>query len=89
MLGLILAAQNFYFENRQFMLDGEKIQLLAGEMHPSRIPYQYWDHRIKMTKAMGLNTVSIYIFWNQHEQEDGTFDFASPQNNLTRFFEIC
>ena len=71
------------------MLDGEKLQILAGEIHPPRVPYQYWDHRIKMAKAMGLNTISIYSFWNQHEQADGSFDFATPQNNMSRFFELC
>src|SRR5262249_32701587 len=27
-------------------------------------------------KAMGLNTVCTYMFWNAHEPELGTFDFA-------------
>lgn len=39
MLLSLLSAHNFYFEDRKFMLDGEEIQMLGGEMHPSRIPY--------------------------------------------------
>lgn len=42
----------------------------AGEMHVSRIPYQYWRHRVLMAKAMGINTIATYIFWNKHEDLD-------------------
>lgn len=41
-----------------------------------------------MAKAMGVNTIMYYIFWNAHEKKDGSFDFESPQNNLTRFTEL-
>lgn len=83
-------AHNFSFNGPDgFLLDGEPFQMLSGEMHPARIPFQYWRHRIRMAKAMGLNTVAIYVFWNQHEVERGVFDFHSPQNNVSRFLELC
>ena len=56
-------------ENSQFLLDGKPFQMIGGEMHPARIPAEYWRHRIRMAKAMGLNTMPIYIFWNDHERE--------------------
>lgn len=71
------------------LLDGKPFQMVAGEMHPSRIPHQYWDHRIKMAKSMGMNTIAFYIFWNAHEMQDGSFDYATPQNNLSKFVELC
>ena len=43
-----------------FLLDGKPFQIRGGEMHPQRIPREYWDHRIKMFKAMRLNTNTIY-----------------------------
>src|SRR5215469_1928879 len=64
-------------ENSQFLLDGKPYQMITGEMHPERIPEQYWRHRIRMAKAMGLNTVAIYIFWNAHEKEEGKYDFTT------------
>lgn len=70
-------------------LDDQEFAFRSGEMHPSRIPYQYWRHRIQMAKAMGMNSIAIYIFWNAHEQEDGSFDFTTPQNNLSNFLQIC
>lgn len=63
--------------------------MISGEMHPSRIPYQYWQHRLQMAKAMGVNTVAIYIFWNAHELEDHSFDFESPQRNISNFVQLA
>lgn len=45
-------------------------------MHPARIPHQYWADRLRMAHAMGLNTISIYVFWNQFEEREGHFNFT-------------
>ena len=50
-------------------------KMFAGEIHYSRIPVEYWEHRIKMVKALGLNALSVYIMWNYHEVEKGKFDY--------------
>ena len=72
----------------EFLLDGQPFQIISGEMHPARIPLEYWRHRIMMAKAMGCNTISAYVFWNYHETEDGIFDFTSGNHNLSEFFKI-
>jgi hypothetical protein len=76
-------------ENSQFLLDGKPLQMMTGEMHPERIPPEYWRHRIRMAKAMGLNTVAIYIFWNAHEIEEGKYDFTTGNLDTARFLEIA
>lgn len=72
-----------------FLLDGKPFQIRSGEMHPARIPVEYWRHRIRMAKAMGLNTISFYVFWNYHEQRPGVFDFRSERRDLVRFAQLC
>ena len=57
-------------------------------MQPARIQADNWDHRIKMAKAMGCNTISAYIFWNYHETEEGVWDFESGNRNISRFIEL-
>ncbi|HEY3631453.1 MAG TPA: beta-galactosidase, partial [Jatrophihabitantaceae bacterium] len=57
-----------------FLLDGAPFQIRAGEMHPARIPVEYWRHRIRMAKAMGMNTVSLYVMWNYLEERERVFD---------------
>jgi len=52
-------AHEFVFggpDNSEFLLDGQPFQIRSGEIHPDRIPPEYWQHRIRMAKAMGLNT---------------------------------
>ena len=63
-----------------FLLNGKPFIVKAAEIHYPRIPRPYWEHRIKMCKALGMNTVCIYIFWNIHEQEEGVFNFTDNQD---------
>jgi beta-galactosidase len=70
------ARSTFAIGDSDFLLDGKAFQIKAGEMHPARIPHEYWADRLRMMHAMGLNTVSIYVFWNQHEPREGQFDFS-------------
>jgi beta-galactosidase len=72
-----------------FLLDGKNFQVISGEMHPARIPREYWRHRIQMAKAMGCNTVAAYVFWNYHETKEGAFDFTSGNHNIAEFIRIC
>jgi len=58
-------------------------------MHPARIPAEYWRHRIQMAKAMGLNTIAAYIFWNYHEETEGRFDFRDGNRDIARFIRIA
>jgi len=59
----------------EFLLDGKPFQLISGEMHFARIPRECWRDRLHMAKAMGLNTVATYVFWNYHETEKGKYNF--------------
>ena len=69
-------ASTFTVGDSDFLLNGKPFQIKAGEMHPSRVPHEYWADRLRMIHAMGLNTVSIYVFWNQHEPREGKFNFS-------------
>ena len=68
--------RSFTIQGNHFALDGKPFQILAGEMHYARIPRAYWRDRMEMAKAMGLNTIATYVFWNVHEPEPGKFDFS-------------
>lgn len=70
----------FEIKDGQFVYDGKATRIISGEMHYARIPHQYWRHRMKMLKAMGLNAVATYVFWNLHEPEPGKWDFTGDRN---------
>ena len=59
-----------------FLLDGKPFQILSGEMHYPRVPQASWRDRMKKARALGLNTISTYVFWNAHEPRPGEFDFS-------------
>jgi beta-galactosidase len=63
-------------EGGQFVLDGKPFQIISGEMHYARIPREYWRDRLQKARAMGLNTISTYVFWNLHEPKPGVYDFS-------------
>lgn len=74
--------------NGTFLLNGEPFVIKAAELHYPRIPREYWDHRIKMCKALGMNTICLYTFWNIHEQAPDKFDFTG-NNDIAAFIELC
>ena len=74
--------------NGTFLLNGNPFVVKAAEIHYPRIPKSYWEHRIKMCKALGMNTVCIYIFWNIHEQREGQFDFTG-NNDVAEFCRLA
>lgn len=80
--------EDFTVGEGTFLLDGEPFVVKAAELHYPRIPRPYWEHRIKMCKALGMNTICMYIFWNFHEQEEGVFDF-SGQADIAEFCRIA
>lgn len=67
-----------------FIIDGKPVQIISGEMHYPRIPPEYWMRRMRMAKAMGLNAVTVYAFWNVHEPRPGQWDF-SGQYDIAQF----
>ncbi|WP_202925508.1 beta-galactosidase family protein [Edaphobacter sp. 12200R-103] len=74
----------FAVSNGQFTLDGKPFRVISGEMHYPRIPRAYWRDRLRMAKAMGLNTITTYVFWNVHEPQPGVYDF-SGNNDVAEF----
>jgi beta-galactosidase len=82
------AKHTFALGDSTFLLDGKPLQMISGEMHCARIPRQYWRDRMKMAKAMGLNTIGTYVFWNAHEVVPGQYDF-SGNNDIAEFVKIA
>ena len=78
----------FTIGDKTFLLNGQPFVVKAAEVHYPRIPRPYWEHRIQMCKALGMNAVCIYIFWNIHEQQEGQFNFTD-NNDVAEFCRIA
>ena len=70
------SVQHVGIQGEHFTLDGQPLQIISGEMHYARVPREYWRDRLKKARAMGLNTISTYVFWNAHEPKPGIYDFS-------------
>jgi beta-galactosidase len=79
------ASKRFAIGREAFLLDGQPLQIRCGEMHFARVPREYWAHRLKLIKAMGLNAVCAYLFWNYHEWREGKYDWAGQRDAV----EFC
>jgi beta-galactosidase len=78
----------FALGDSTFLLDGKPFLMISGELHYPRIPKEAWRQRMQMEKAMGLNTIGTYVFWNVHEPEKGKYDF-SGNNDIAAFVKIA
>jgi len=91
-LGAPLAAaeptHTFTIGAQDFLLDGKPFVIRCGEIHFPRVPKEYWRHRLQLCKAMGLNTVCVYLFWNFHEWQEGQFDW-SGQADVAEFCRLA
>ncbi|MFI5252178.1 MAG: beta-galactosidase [Bacteroidota bacterium] len=83
------ATHSFEIKGGNFLLDHKPFVIHSGEMHFARIPKEYWRHRLKMAKAMGLNTIATYVFWNYHETQPGVWDYQSENRNIAEFLKTA
>lgn len=79
---------DFTVGHQTFLLNGQPFVVKAAELHYPRIPQAYWEHRIKMCKALGMNTLCLYVFWNIHEPVEGQYNFTG-QNDVAAFCRLA
>ncbi|RCI11240.1 hypothetical protein L249_7765 [Ophiocordyceps polyrhachis-furcata BCC 54312] len=82
------SSARFTYNETSFLLDGHPFQIIGGQMDPQRIPPPYWVQRLKMARAMGLNTIFSYVFWNEFEPSPGDWDFGDA-NNVALFIHLA
>ncbi|KAI9146249.1 hypothetical protein BKA69DRAFT_1043750 [Paraphysoderma sedebokerense] len=75
------------YEQNAFYLDGKPTILRGGTMQWFRMAPKQWEPRLKQFKAMGFNTVDIYINWALTEPVEGQFDFKTY--DLGRFLRLA
>lgn len=69
-------------------LDKKPMLPIMGEMHYSRIKPDQWEDCILKMKACGVNIISTYLFWNQHEEIEGQFTWEG-EKDLRSFLKLC
>ncbi|KAI0412456.1 family 35 glycoside hydrolase [Xylaria grammica] len=90
----------FTYDRTSFYLCGSPYVIIGGQMDPQRIPAAYWRDRLAKARAMGLNTIFSYVYWNLLEPSPGewkndrdangmTKDLPGISNDIAAFFRIA
>ncbi|KFH41518.1 Beta-galactosidase-like protein [Hapsidospora chrysogenum ATCC 11550] len=79
-------AGSFSWDDKTFYVNDKPLQIIGGQIDPQRVPRAYWGQRLQMAKAMGLNTIFTYLFWQDIEKYPGEFDFTG-NNDVAAWFE--
>lgn len=67
------------FDNYSLSINGERLMIYSGEIHPFRLPVpSLWLDIFEKVKALGLNTVSFYLHWGTLEGKSGDFNAQGP-----------
>jgi beta-galactosidase len=87
-VGTVSAQTPLQVNGDRFELRGKPFQILSGEVEYARVPREDWADRLRKVHAMGLNTITVYVFWNLHETQPGVYDF-SGQNDVAAFLRAA
>lgn len=82
------SAVGFSYTNNTFLLNGKPYVVLGGQMDPQRIPHTLWRDRLAKARAMGLNTILSYIYWDQLEPKQGEWN-NKGNNDIPKYFRIA
>mmetsp|Transcript_27947 Transcript_27947/g.47203 ORF Transcript_27947/g.47203 Transcript_27947/m.47203 type:complete len:770 (+) Transcript_27947:44-2353(+) len=79
------------FDNRAFLINGERTLFVAGSVHYPRASSAEWPVIIQSAKDNGINLIQIYVFWDIHEPEEGVFHFPQDGSSadLVGFLREC
>ncbi len=78
-----ISVNNYYMS-----IDGKPVIPVLGEFHFTRYPREQWEEEIVKMKAGGVTVLPTYIFWAQHEEVEGQFQWTGGKD-LRHFIELC
>ncbi|CAG7957526.1 unnamed protein product [Penicillium olsonii] len=77
------------WDDKSLFVNGERIMLFSGEIHPYRLPVpSLWIDVFQKVKALGFNCVSFYIDWALLEGKPGSYS-AEGIFELEPFFDAA
>jgi len=76
------------FDERSVTVRGRRLLVSSGEIHYARSTRAMWPALLQRSKALGLNTIATYLFWNFHETRRGVYDFTGDRD-LGHFLDLC
>ena len=63
-----------------FTVDGKPFFVYGAAFFYERVPRSQWAASLAQYRALGINTIDLYVMWNWHEVRNGRFDFTGSSN---------
>ncbi len=63
-----------------FTVGGKPFFVYGAAFFYERLPRTQWRQSLLQLRALGINTIDLYVMWNWHEPADGDFDFTGRTN---------
>jgi beta-galactosidase len=77
------------FDRHGFIINGKRKFLLIGTVAYFRLHREDWRSRLEAVKVCGFNGIDIYVPWNYHEMDEGSFDFSSGNRDIATYLQLC
>src|SRR5581483_11513629 len=75
------AAHELTWDSRSLQIDGQRVFIWSGEVHPFRLPSPgAWRDVLQKMRAIGFNTVSFYFPWGYYSPSPGVYDFSGVRD---------
>ncbi len=74
-----------------FTVDSRPFYVYGAAFFYERTPVAQWRSDLERYRAMGINTIDLYLIWNWHEPNANTIDFdghTNPQRDLHKLFAL-
>ncbi|HEY0793722.1 MAG TPA: beta-galactosidase [Chthoniobacterales bacterium] len=85
----VRAPHTITYDRYSLKLDGKRIFLYSGEIHPFRLPSpSVWRDVLDKIKAAGFTGISVYFDWGYHSPSPGKYDFTGIRN-MDQFLDVA
>ncbi len=74
-----------------YTVGGQPFFIYGAAFFYERVPRSQWEISIAHYRALGINTIDLYVMWNWHEPREGSFDFdgrTNPRRDLLGLLNI-
>ncbi len=74
-----------------FTVDGRPFYVYGAAFFYERTPRDEWRTDLESYRALGINTIDLYLIWNWHEPDEHTIDFdghTNPRRDLHALFSL-
>ncbi|MFC0212162.1 beta-galactosidase [Paenibacillus chartarius] len=74
------AAESVLLTAESVKLNGDAKLILCASLFYFRIPRALWKDRLLKVKQFGYNCIDVYFPWNDHERQEGVWDFQGEKD---------